>query len=551
MRIAIIGSGSSAFAAAIYAAEKGAEVVMIEKGLTGGTCVNVGCVPSKIFIRAAHVAHTQQAHAFQGIAKQVPIIQRKLLLEQQQNRVAELREAKYESVLASNPSISFVHGTAKFKDKNTLIVHTGNEIQTITADRILIATGSSPHIPDIKGLKDTPFWTSTEALQSETLPEHLIILGGSIVAVELAQAFLRLGTKVTLLARSTLLSKEDPQIGLELQKVFEDEGMRVLTHTVPQQVQHDGEKFVLKTDKETIVGDRLLVATGRYANTPTLALENVGVKTDAVGSIVVDPQMRTNVDTIYASGDCTNQPQYVYVAAAAGTRAAMNMLGKNVALDLSLVPSVVFTDPQVATVGLTETQARAIGIEIESRTLGMENVPRALANFDTRGFIKLVTDKKTKRIIGAHILAAEGGEMIQTAMLAISTQMTVNKLASYLFPYLTMAEGLKLCAQIFSKDVKKLSCCADTGDFEEEAQKEVQQLSHLKTGESASSAALISSFSSFLSSSSPEASSPTTKVTKNMDDCCAGSTEETVDDCCMTTKPGTTHDCCEVPKSSL
>jgi mercuric reductase len=177
----------------------------------------------------------------------------------------------------------------------------------------------------------------------------------------------------------------------------------------------------------------------------------VGVETDERGAIVVDDHLRTSPEHIYAAGDCTTQPQFVYVAAAAGTRAAINMMGGEVALDLSAVPEVVFTDPQVATVGLTVAQANEVGLKFESRTLSLDNVPRALANFDTRGFIKLVSERESGRLLGAQVLAGEGGEVIQTAALAIRHRLTVKDLAEQLFPYLTMVEGLKLCARPLPK----------------------------------------------------------------------------------------------------
>jgi len=204
----------------------------------------------------------------------------------------------------------------------------------------------------------------------------------------------------------------------------------------------------------------LLVAAGRQPNTGQLDLDKAGVGTGRNGAIMIDDHMRTSAEHIYAAGDCTSQPQYVYVAAAAGTRAAINMTGGNVVLDLTSMPGVVFTDPAVGSVGLTEIQAEEQGITAESRTLDLENVPRALANFDTRGFIKLVAEKDSGRLLGAQVLAAEGGEIIQTAALAIRNRMTIQGLADQLFPYLTMVEGLKLVAQTFSKDVKELSCCA-------------------------------------------------------------------------------------------
>ena len=460
-RIAIIGSGSSAFAAAIRATEAGAVVTLIEAGEIGGTCVNVGCVPSKIFIRAAHIAHLQSDHPFVGLKQHAAVVDRKALVAQQQARVQELRAAKYEDILASNPGINLERGYARFKDAHTLIVKQadGSE-KEIVADRILIATGRTPSVPDFPGLKDTPYWTSSEALIAQALPQNLIVYGGSVVALELAQAFLRLGSRVTLVARSTLLSKEDAEIGATLQSVLVAEGMRVLTHTKVKDIRHDGQEFQVDIGSEVLRGERLLLATGRRPNTTNLELEKAGVSTDGDGAIQIDDHMRTSAAHIYAAGDCTNQAQFVYVAAAAGTRAAINMTGGDVALDLSVLPAVVFTDPQIATVGLNEAQANAQGIETDSRTLKLDNVPRALANFDTRGFIKLVAEKSTGKLLGAQIVAAEGGEVIQTAAIALRAGMTIAELAGQLFPYLTMVEGIKLCAQTFTRDTKKLSCCA-------------------------------------------------------------------------------------------
>ena len=462
LRVAIIGTGSGAFAAAIRAAEEGAAVTLVEGGdVIGGTCVNVGCVPSKIMIRGAHIAHLQAHHSFDGITQNQPAIDRAALVRQQQTRVEELRHAKYEQILADNPGINLIRGWARFEDAHTLSV-TGadGEKKAVIADRLLIATGARPAIPDIPGLSDTPYWTSTEALVAEQMPKHLAIIGGSVVALELAQAYLRLGADVTIMARSVLLSKEDPSLGDALVRVFEEEGARVLLHTLPDEVTHDGMEFILASRAGEIRADHLLVATGRQPNTEQLGLEKVGVQTGHNGAVVIDNHMRTSVDHIFAAGDCTDQPQYVYVAAAAGTRAAVNMTGGEAALDLTAMPAVVFTEPAVGTVGLTEMQARAQGIATDSRTLDLDNVPRALANFDTRGFIRLVAEKDGGRLLGAQVLAAEAGDVVQTAALAIHNGMTVQQLADQLFPYLTMVEGIKLCAQTFTKDVKQLSCCA-------------------------------------------------------------------------------------------
>ncbi len=461
LRIAIIGSGGAATAAAIRAAEEGASVTLIERDVLGGTCVNVGCVPSKIMIRAAHIAHLRARSPFdEGISRSSPSIERARLLAQQQARVEELRHGKYESVLAAYPNVALVRGDARFADGRTLMVKNEKGETRIGFDRALIATGASPAIPPIPGLREAPYWTSQEALASPDIPRRLAVIGSSVVAVELAQAFARLGSKVSVLARSSLFSREDALIGETLGEVFADEGIEVMEQTQAHSVAYRDGEFILATNRVEVRADKLLVATGRQPNTARLDLEAVGVCADKRGAVLVNERLETSAPGIYAAGDCTIQPQFVYVAAAGGTRAATNMLGGRASLDLSVMPAVVFSDPQVATVGLSEAQARRAGIEAESRVLTLDNVPRALVNFDTRGFIKLVAEAGSGRLLGVQAVAPEAGELIQSAALALRARMTVVELTDQLFPYLTMVEGLKLAAQTFMKDVQHLSCCA-------------------------------------------------------------------------------------------
>lgn len=462
LRIAVIGSGGGAMAAAITAAEQGAKVSLIERGAIGGTCVNIGCVPSKIMIRAAHFAHARKTSPFDtGISAAPPQIDRKHLLAQQQARVEELRKAKYEAIIQSNPNITLLRGEARFEDARTLSVNLndGGE-QSVAFDHALIATGARPAIPPIPGLHGTPYWTSTEALASDTIPLRLLVIGSSVVAVELAQAYSRLGSQVTLIARSTMLFREDPAIGEALGQVFADESITVLRQTQTRSVAHVNKEFVLETSAGTLRSDALLIATGRAPNVEALNLDGIGIKTGKGGVIEVNEHLQTSLSHIYAAGDCTDQPQFVYVAAAAGSRAARNMNGAETTLDLRSMPAVIFTDPQVATVGLSEAEAHLQGIETDSRLLTLDNVPRALVNFDTRGFIKIVAEAGTGRVLGVQAVAAEAGELIQTAALAVHHNTTVRDLANQLFPYLTMVEGLKLCALSFTKDVAQLSCCA-------------------------------------------------------------------------------------------
>lgn len=462
VRVAIIGSGGGAMAAALKASELGASVTIIERGDIGGTCVNVGCVPSKILIRAAQVAHTRRTSAFDdAISPATPAIDRVKLLAQQQGLVGELRRTKYERILADDARIAVARGAARFASAHELHVTAPDGTESrLPFDGCIVATGARPSIPAIAGLADTPFWTSTDALASDEIPPRFIVLGGAVIAVELAQAFARLGSQVTILARSTLLSRESPLVGAELAAAFRAEGLDVRLHTSVHHVSHAGGRFRVETSAGPVEGDRLLVATGRTPNTDALALERAGVAIAEAGAILVDAHLRTSASGIFAAGDCTTLPQHVYVAAAAGARAAENLLGGDRTLDLTTMPAVVFTDPEVATVGLSEPAAAARGISAQARNLSLAHVPRALVNFATTGGITLVAERTTGRLLGAQVVAAGAGDIIQIAAMAIRARLTVAELADDLFPYLTMAEGLKLAALAFTKDVTRLSCCA-------------------------------------------------------------------------------------------
>ncbi|WP_148862205.1 mercury(II) reductase [Marinobacter fonticola] len=461
LHVAVIGSGGAAMAAALKAVERGARVTLIERGTLGGTCVNVGCVPSKILIRAAKVAYMRKVSPFdEGLSANMPIVDRVELLEQQQARVEELRDTKYQRILSGDPAITVLNGEARFVDAHNLTVKlNGGGEQNINFDRAFIGTGARPAEPPIRGLADTPYLTSTSALLLDTIPERLTVIGAGLVALELAQAFARLGSQVTVMARSRLLSNEDPAIGEAVDATFRHEGIKVLKQAQAKRVDYINDEFVIDTDTDTVRADQLLVATGRTPNTEALNLEDIGVKTER-GAILVDEYLQSTVAGIYASGDCTDQPEFVYVAAAGGSRAAINMTGGKATLDLRAMPRVMFTDPQVATVGLTEAEALRQGFSVETRVLDLENVPRALVNFDTGGFIKMVAERDTGRLLGVQAVAGEAGEFIQTAVMALRAAMTVQAIGDELFPYLTLVEGLKLCAQTFTKDIKRLSCCA-------------------------------------------------------------------------------------------
>jgi mercuric reductase len=334
------------------------------------------------------------------------------------------------------------------------------------ASRILVATGSRPWLPDIPGLAESDPLDSTSAFELTRLPESMIVLGGRYIALEIAQMFARLGTRITVLQRSgRILPTEDADLTEALTGYLRDESLRIETSVRVHEVRREGSGVVVRAHvgdaEREFSAERILCATGRRANTETLGLEQIGVRLSGQGEILVDEHLQTSQPGIFAAGDVIGEPAFVYTAAYEGRLAAANALsGEPQRRDYRALPWVIFSDPQVAGVGLNELEAASAGIEVEVARLDLRNVPRALAARDTRGFIKLIRRKGSDELIGARILAPEGGEQIMEAALAIRHGIGVSDLASAFHPYLTQAEGIKLCAQTFGKDVAKLSCCS-------------------------------------------------------------------------------------------
>jgi len=459
--LVVIGAGSAGFSAAITAAEQGASVALIGDGTIGGTCVNVGCVPSKTMIRAMEAVHQARAASrFAGLAGDVQIDDWSSLVAQKDDLVDELRQAKYVDLLSAYDTITYLPARAQFTAQGLRVG--GADVQT---DRIVIATGSKVHCPDIAGITNIDYLTSTTALELDALPASMLIVGGGYIGCELAQVFLRAGVDVTLVCRRCLLPEGEPEISAALAEAFRAEGMTVLTGASYQSVASRSGQTVLSVDHggatQDLAADKLLLATGRTANVEGLGLDQAGIAVNGNNGIKVDDRMRSSRLGVYAAGDVTGDDQFVYMAAYGGRIAAENALnGDSLIYDNRAMPAVTFTDPQVATVGLTEAAARTQGLDVKTSLLPLSAVPRALAARDTRGLIKLVADAQSDRLIGAHIMAPEGADSIQTAALAIAQGMTTKALAGMIFPYLTTVEGLKLAAQTFDKDITKLSCCA-------------------------------------------------------------------------------------------
>lgn len=459
--LAVIGAGSAGFSAAITAAELGAQVALIGHGTLGGTCVNIGCVPSKTLIRAVETLHrAASASRFAGLEGHARIRDWRLVIAQKDELVAELRQAKYADLLPAYNSVTYLDGPARLVEGGVTV-----NGQIVQAEKIIVTTGARPAVPDIPGIENLPYLTSTTALEMNELPKSLLVIGAGYIGAEIAQMLARAGVQVTIVCRSRLLPAAEPEIGEALTGYFKDEGIRLESGVAYRDITPTENGVALRVTRDgqedRIEAARVLVATGRQPNTEGLGLDESGVRRNTRGGIVVDDRMRTSKPGVYAAGDVTGRDQFVYMAAYGAKLAAENALnGDAHRYDATAMPSVVFTDPQVASVGLTEKKARAQGLPVRSAVLPLEYVPRALAARDTRGLIKLVAETETERLIGAHILAPEGADSIQTAALAIKYGLTVNDLAETIFPYLTTVEGLKLAAQTFNKDVAKLSCCA-------------------------------------------------------------------------------------------
>ncbi|SDJ15102.1 mercury(II) reductase [Natribacillus halophilus] len=457
----IIGSGGAAFSAAITASENGAKVAMVERRTVGGTCVNIGCVPSKTMLRAGKINGLAKSNPFTGLQTSTGDADLAELTAQKDKLISQMRQEKYIDLI-DEYGFDLIRGEASFIDEKTVQVNG----EHITAKSFLIATGANPAVPDIPGLKDIDYLTSTTALELKGVPKRLAVIGSGYIAAELGQMFHNLGTEVTLMQRSERLFKTyDPEVSDAIDEALTEQGLNLITGVTYQKVEQNGDTksvtIEVNGEQQVIEADQVLVATGRKPNTEGLKLEAASVKTGKKGEVLTNEFLQTTNDRIYAAGDVTLGPQFVYVAAYEGGMAAGNALGVATRkIDLRFVPGVTFTNPSIATVGLTEQQAKEKGYNVKTSALPLDAVPRALVNHETTGLYKLVVDAGTRKLIGAHIVSENAEDVIFAATLAVQFGLTIDDLTNSFAPYLTMAEGLKLAALTIDKDVSKLSCCA-------------------------------------------------------------------------------------------
>jgi mercuric reductase len=475
----ILGSGSTAFAAATRAADLGKTAVMIEARTLGGTCVNRGCLPSKNLIEAARLVYDAFHPRYPGLTPAHVEVNFPALMAQKDAIIREYRDQHYASILdeadGSN-SVQVVNGRAVLVDPHTAeVIAPDGSLRRLSGDQVLIATGSSPILPDVGGLAGTPYLTS-DLLSSEEgqelteLPSSLVILGGGSIALELGQLFARLGSKVTILERSgRILRDYEPEIGKALTDILRAEGIRILTRVEVQHVAGDASGVRVSNlvggEPRQFQAAKLLVATGRRPNTADLGLERAGVQLNGQGAIVVDAALRTSVPHIWAAGDVIGHEAESQMATPVGAYdggiAASNALaGTNRQVDHTVIPRAIFTDPQVGVVGLTDREANMRGFVCQCSTIPMSVVPRAGAIRDTRGVIKMVLERPTRRVLGVSMVGVNAAEVIHQAAMALRVGATADDFIDLVHVYPTMAEALKLAALSFTKHVSTLSCCA-------------------------------------------------------------------------------------------
>lgn len=461
--LAIIGGGAGAFAAAIKANELGAKTVLINDGLPlGGTCVNVGCVPSKTLLHAAELVHAAKHHNIPGLELEVKTADYGAIVADELALVERLRTEKYEQVLAGLENVTSIQGKAAFLSPDT--VEVGD--QEVQAFKFIVATGSTATVPDIDGLTAAGYITHVEAMSLKTVPKRLAVIGGGALGLELAQLYARFGSKVTILQKAdSIMPAAEPELTNRLRQLLEKEGIGIKTSVqVTKVTTENGDKIISYHDaagEHTVVVDEILLAAGKTPNTAQLQLKNAGVEIHANQAIAVAKHLQTSQPHIFAVGDVVDLPLRLETTAGKeGTYAVLNALsGSTKAIDYSSVPYTVFTDPQLASVGYTEVQQMEELKACLCRTVPFDILPKALITKRTEGVIKLAIHPKTKVIMGVHILAPNAGDLIAQAMVLIRNKNTIDDLEEMLPVFPTLSEAIKLAAMSFTRDVSKLSCC--------------------------------------------------------------------------------------------
>ena len=444
----IIGTGQSGKPLAITLARAGWKIAVIEREHVGGTCINVGCTPTKTLVASARVAYLARRARDYGVDAGAVKVDMKRVYERKRAMVERFR-GNGQKTLETTPNLELVFGEARFKDTKRVVVELkAGRTREIEGRRIVINTGGRPAVPPIPGLERVPFLDSTSIMELIELPRHLVVLGGGYVGLEFCQMFRRFGARVTVVNRDPrLIQREDLDVSAEVEKILKDDGIEVLNSTQVTRLEkiRAGVRVVLGTGKgsKKISGSHLLLALGRVPNSDRLNLGAAGVETDNSGFIKVNPKLETNVPGIYAIGDVKGGPAFTHISYDDFRILRENWLnGGNATIEGRPVPNCVFIDPQLATVGLNETEAQKGGLDYRVAKLPMTGVARAQEMSETRGFMKAIVDTKTRQILGCTVLGVEGGEIMSMLQIAMMGKLPYPAIKEAIFAHPTLAESL-------------------------------------------------------------------------------------------------------------
>lgn len=445
----IIGTGQSGKPLSTTLAKAGWKTAVIERQHVGGTCINVGCTPTKTMVASARVAYLARRAAAYGVNVGEVSVDMAKVYARKKAMVESFRNYGQE-LLEKTANLDLIFGVARFKDSRTIEVklNSGGTVE-LTSGKIIINTGGKPALPPVLGLDQVPVLNSSSIMELQTLPEHLLVLGGGYIGLEFGQMFRRFGSRVSVIQRDKrLVSREDPDVSEEVEKILRQDGVEI--HTGAQVVkaeklQDSKIRLTIKTDsgEQALTGSHLLAALGRTPNSAELNLAVAGVATDKNGFIKVNDKLETNIPGIFAMGDVKGGPAFTHISYDDFRILRANWLeGGNARVNGRLVPNTVFIDPQLGQVGLTETEARAQGRNIRVAKLPMNRVARAIEVGETRGFMKAIVDADTQQILGCAILGIEGGEIMSMLQLAMMGNIPYTRIKEGVFAHPTLAESL-------------------------------------------------------------------------------------------------------------
>ncbi len=448
----IIGGGKAGKTLAPALVADGRKTALVERSsnMIGGSCPNIACIPSKTMVASAEVANTVRNSAAYGINTAPPTVDLAAVIGRKRSVVQSLRPINLNN-LHTALGDDLIIGTARFVAPKTIEVATNEETtRLLTAERLFINTGTRPLIPSVQGLKEAGFLTSESIMELEQLPEHLLVLGSGYIGLEFAQMFQRFGSRVTVIGQSEqILSQQDPDIAIAVQTLLERDGIEFLLKAKVLRIDRSDNttKLLIQVgDREiSLEGSHLLIAVGRAPTTDTLNLAAAGVATDVRGFIPVNERLETNVPNIWALGDINGGPQYTHVALDDYRIVKANLIdGGNRSTQGRLVPSCLFIDPELAHIGLTETEAQQQGYAIRVAKLDAKDIMRAVTQSQTDGFMKAIVDTETGRILGCSLLCHEAGEVISTVQMVMQAQMPYTVLRDGILTHPTMTEGLNM-----------------------------------------------------------------------------------------------------------